>query len=56
MSFNKKIVSGEFTLLGEFDPPKGVDFSNMLECAARVKGRLDAIVVPEMSSAMTTSG
>lgn len=52
MSFNKKINSGEFTLIGEFDPPKGVDFSKMFENATRVKGRVDALVVPEMSSAV----
>ncbi|MBN2058826.1 MAG: methylenetetrahydrofolate reductase [Deltaproteobacteria bacterium] len=52
MSFKKNIASGEFLFLGEFDPPKGTDFSTMLECATRVKGRLDAIVVPEMSSAV----
>ena len=52
MSFNEKITAGEFTLLGEFDPPKGIDFSNMLDCATRIKGRLDALVVPEMSSAV----
>lgn len=49
MSFRQKIESGEFVVLGEFDPPKGADFSTMLDQAIKVKGRLDAIVIPEMA-------
>lgn len=52
MSLRKKIESGEFIVLGEFEPPKGSDFSKMLENANHVKGRLDAIVVPEMANAV----
>lgn len=49
MSFRKKIESGDFVILGEFDPPKGSDFSGMLAQAIKIKGRIDTIVVPEMA-------
>jgi len=47
-----KIESGEFVVLGEFEPPKGADFSQLLENTNQVKGRLDALVVPEMANAV----
>jgi len=52
MSFQEKIKRGDFVILGEFEPPKGADFSNMLKNANLVKGRIDAIVVPEMANAV----
>ena len=52
MPLVKKIESGEFIVLGEFEPPKGADFSSLLESANHVKGRVDALVVPEMGSAV----
>jgi len=52
MSLNEKIASRKFILLGEFEPPKGADFSHMLETANKVKGRLDALVIPEMANAV----
>ncbi|MDY7038804.1 MAG: methylenetetrahydrofolate reductase [Thermodesulfobacteriota bacterium] len=52
MPLREKIKSGEFILLGEFQPPKGIDFASLLKDANRVKGRLSAIVVPEMANAV----
>ena len=52
MSLAEKIESGKFIVLGEFEPPKGADFSPLLENADRVKGRLDALVIPEMANAV----
>lgn len=52
MPLEEKIKSGKFVMLGEFDPPKGADFSPLLENANPVRGRLDAIVVPEMANAV----
>jgi len=52
MSLKDKIGSGKFIVLGEFDPPKGADFTGLLNNANQVKGRLDALVVPEMSNAV----
>lgn len=52
MSIGNKIQSGEFVVLGEFEPPKGADFSSLLINANLVKGRVDALVVPEMANAV----
>jgi methylenetetrahydrofolate reductase (NADPH) len=52
MLLRDKIKSGEFVVLGEFEPPKGADFSQLLENANQIKGRLDALVVPEMANAV----
>jgi len=52
MTLKEKIASHKFVLLGEFEPPKGADFSPLLENANRVKGRIDALVVPEMANAV----
>jgi 5,10-methylenetetrahydrofolate reductase len=50
MQLNDKIQSGQFIVLGEFEPPKGADFGGFLKNANLVKGRLDAIVIPEMAN------
>lgn len=52
MPLQEHIRSGKFVVLGEFEPPKGADFSGLADNANRVKGRLDAIVVPEMGNAV----
>ena len=52
MQFKRKLDAGEFAILAEMDPPKGVDVSNMVANAIRVKGKVDAFVVPEMSNAV----
>jgi methylenetetrahydrofolate reductase (NADPH) len=52
MAIDDKITSGEFVVLGEFEPPKGADFSPLLTNANQVKGRVDAFVIPEMANAV----
>ncbi len=52
MPLQEKIRSGKFVVLGEFDPPKGTDFSSLRENASLSRGRIDAIVVPEMANAV----
>jgi 5,10-methylenetetrahydrofolate reductase len=52
MNLKRKLEAGEFAILAEMDPPKGVDVSNMVANAIRVKGKVDAFVVPEMSNAV----
>jgi len=44
--------TGKFVLLGEFEPPKGSDFSLLMKHADLSRGRLDAVVVPEMANAV----
>jgi len=52
MTLEEKIASRKFVLLGEFEPPKGADFTRLLQMASRIKGRLDALVIPEMGNAV----
>ena len=52
MQLKKKFEGGEFAVLAEMEPPKGVNVSGMTENAARVKGKVDAFVIPEMSNAV----
>ncbi len=52
MALEEKIDAGRFVVLGEFEPPKGNNFSSYMKHANQVRGRLDAFVVPEMASAV----
>ncbi len=52
MRLKRKFDAGQFAILAEMEPPKGVDISGMVNNATRVKGRVDAFVVPEMSNAV----
>ncbi len=52
MGLNKKLENNEFIVLAEMEPPKGVDVTAMVKHAKRVKGEIDAYVVPEMSNAV----
>jgi len=49
MSFQKKLLSGDFVVLAEFHPPKGVDVSDLSSNIIRIKGRVDGVIVPEMA-------
>lgn len=50
MNLKSKLETGEFTILAEIEPPKGVNVSGMLAGAIKVKGLVDAFIVPEMSN------
>jgi methylenetetrahydrofolate reductase (NADH) len=52
MGLKQKLDAGEFAVLAEMEPPKGADASGMLANAQKVKGNVDAFVVPEMSNAV----
>lgn len=52
MPLQERIGSGNFVILGEFEPPKGSDFSPLLKSANLSRGRLHAVVVPEMANAV----
>jgi len=52
MPLQERIRSGNFVILGEFEPPKGCDFSLLLKNANLSRGRLHGIVVPEMANAV----
>lgn len=50
MSLKKRLSSGEFVVLAEMDTPKGVDISELVTNARRIKGRVDAVVIPDMAN------
>jgi 5,10-methylenetetrahydrofolate reductase len=52
MHLKQKFNEGKFAILAEMEPPKGVDVSTMTANAKRVKGEVDAFIVPEMSNAV----
>ena len=52
MRLREKLASDRFVILAEMEPPKGVDVAPMLASATKVKGRVDAFVVPEMAHAV----
>ena len=52
MQLKRKFEAGEFAILAEMEPPKGVDTSRMVANAKRIKDDVDAFVVPEMSNAV----
>jgi len=52
MKLKEKIEGGKFAVLAEIEPPKGSDTTNMVKNAMRVKGEVDAFIVPEMSNAV----
>jgi 5,10-methylenetetrahydrofolate reductase len=52
MGFRDKLAAGNFIILAEMEPPKGVDTSRMVANTRRIKGRVDGFVVPEMSNAV----
>jgi len=52
MQLKRKFETGKFAVLAEMEPPKGVDTSQMVANAKRVKDHVDAFVVPEMSNAV----
>ncbi|MFH1083493.1 MAG: methylenetetrahydrofolate reductase [Pseudomonadota bacterium] len=52
MSLKEKITTRKFVILGEFEPPKGADFSSFLKNVNLARGRVDAFVVPEMANAV----
>jgi methylenetetrahydrofolate reductase (NADPH) len=50
MSFQKRLQAKEFVVLAEMHTPKGVNTTRLVTDARRIKGRVDAIVVPGMDN------
>ena len=50
MSFQKRLKGKDFVVLAEMHMPKGVDVTRILNDARRLKGRVDAVVVPGMDN------
>ena len=50
MSFQKRLSANEFVVLAEMHTPKGVNISRLVTDARRIKGRIDAVVIPDMDN------
>ncbi|MFO8111976.1 MAG: methylenetetrahydrofolate reductase [Desulfosalsimonadaceae bacterium] len=50
MNFKKKLSAAEFVVLAEMNTPKGVDISELVTNARRLKDRIDAVVIPDMDN------
>lgn len=47
----EKLAAGQFAITAEMAPPKGCDFTEQLEVAQLLKGKVDAVNVTDMQSA-----
>lgn len=56
MSFQKRLSAGEFVVLAEMNTPKGVNISKMVLDSRRIKGRVDAVVIPDMDNGVMKMG
>ncbi len=56
MSLKERLESGKFVVVAELQPPKGNNLSELFENAELLKGRVDAINVPELQNAIMRIG
>ncbi|MDY6933702.1 MAG: methylenetetrahydrofolate reductase [Spirochaetota bacterium] len=56
MGLIDSLQSGNFVIIAEIDPPKGTDTSSLLETVNHLKGRVDALLVTDMPSAVMKMG
>ena len=56
MDFINSLNNKKFIVLCEIDPPKGIDTSGLYEITDLFKGRVDALLVSDMPSAVMTLG
>ena len=50
MSFQKRLTAKEFAVLAEMHTPKGINIAKLVNDARRLKGRVDAVIVPDMDN------
>jgi methylenetetrahydrofolate reductase (NADH) len=50
MSFQKRLSSGEFLILAQMNTPKGVNISEVVNNARRIKERVHAVIIPDMDN------
>ena len=56
MSFKEQLESGKFVVVAELQPPKGNNLSELYEYAELLKGRVDAVNVPDLQNAIMRLG
>jgi 5,10-methylenetetrahydrofolate reductase len=50
MSLQKRLSSGEFVILAQMNTPKGVNISEIVNNARRIKERVHGVVIPDMDN------
>jgi 5,10-methylenetetrahydrofolate reductase len=50
MSFQRRLASGDFVVPAEMNTPKGVNVSELVANARKIKGRVDAVIIPDMDN------
>ncbi|MCJ7784274.1 MAG: methylenetetrahydrofolate reductase [Desulfobacterales bacterium] len=56
MSYKEQLESGKYVVVAELQPPKGNDLSELYEYAELLKGRVDAVNVPDLQNAIMRLG
>lgn len=56
MSFKERLESNKFVVVAELQPPKGNNLSELFEDAELLKGRADAINIPDLQNAIMRLG
>jgi len=56
MTMKERLDSGKFAVVVELQPPKGTNLSEIYEIAELLKGRVDAINVPDLQNAIMRLG
>ena len=56
MSLKERLESGKFVTVVELQPPKGNDLSEVFQNAELLKGRVDAVNVPDLQNAIMRLG
>jgi 5,10-methylenetetrahydrofolate reductase len=56
MTFKERLNSGKFSVVVELQPPKGNDLAELYENAELLKGRADAINVPDLQNSIMRLG
>jgi methylenetetrahydrofolate reductase (NADPH) len=50
MSFQNRLSSGEFVILAQMNTPKGVNISELVNNARRIKERVHGVIIPDMDN------
>jgi 5,10-methylenetetrahydrofolate reductase len=56
MSFKEQLESGKFVVVVELQPPKGSDLSEVFQNTELLKGRVDAVNIPDLQNAIMRLG
>ena len=56
MHFESLLDANQFLIIAQLEPPKGIDTAHLVRSADSLKGRVHAVLVPELSGAIMRMG